>query len=512
MRKFWLFLLVLLSLSLCVTAQAATMTFNTFSATVELSDDYILLTPENLAQHPEWLERHSVTLEDVLADWQARGVLVQAWSTEEDVCVEISAIQDAFASQYYDINEVTDNERGTFRLGHTNDKTGYYREQGYDYSSATWDRSHMTKAGRFLALEYRRTWNGETYRGYARKSIRNGYSICVDYQVHGRAFKSADKKELNAIMATWAFTEIFPRPAAQVSKLIFTETPPMETSTGKFTVAGTGSAGVHITAVATRMTSPDPVRYEMDVPKSGKFSFDVALPTEGYWIITYTVENAGESVEEGILNPITYQKTLLSVNLDGDLPETMQLTSNNYTISGTTMKGTTVQCIVGENYRKQITTNNSGKFSFKLDTSSEGVYDIALVFEKKGYASRRFTCKATRVFTEEDRREAVRDSAVKPAYSTLNKKLKEYTGRYMVYTLYVEQVRETSDGWLVIAGMRITRSGGILDKVVVEANAKPSFQPGDKVKMYLQCTGPYNIESADSTDTLPCFDLMFVEQ
>ena len=138
----------------------------------------------------------------------------------------------------------------------------------------------MTNTGRFLQLKYTRTVNGETYRGYARKTIRNGYSIHVDYQVYGRALKNADKNALDDVMDTWEFLEIFPRPAASVSKLIFSARPPQETNTGKFTVSGTGTAGLHIIGVVMRMSGSDVEQFEVTIGKTGKFELNVTLPKD----------------------------------------------------------------------------------------------------------------------------------------------------------------------------------------------------------------------------------------
>ncbi len=507
MRKFFLLLLLLVSLCLCATAQADAFTFDDFSAVCEIpSDEYTIVTPENAADHADFLAAQGMTVDDAVSDWKARGVLLQAWTAAGDVCVEISAVQDEFANTYYDVNQVGEDERKTFRLGHTNDKTGYYREQGYDYTSAVWKNG--SKTGRFLQLEYSRTLNGATYRGYARKTIRNGYTIHVDYQVHGRGLKKADNNALNDIMSSWEFTEVFPRPATSVSKLLFTENPPLETSTGKFTVKGTGSTGLQIIGVVMRMSVADAYQFNTTIGKSGKFELDVKLPAEGYWMMTYTVVNGDTVVEEGAFDPITYQDDLLTVTLDGKLPTV--LTGDELTISGTTMKQTKVQCIVDGRYQKQITTNNSGKFSFDIDTEAEGVYTITLVFEKKGYATRRFRSEATRSLTEEDLRQNIRDEAVKPSYANLTKKIDGYRGRYMVYTLHVERVEKTSTGFLTFAGMNLSK-GVYKNMVVIRSSEEPGFTGGDKVKMYLQCLGTYDVVSDEGTKAYPYFDLQFTE-
>lgn len=509
MRKFFLLLMLLLSTCLCSAALADTFTFDDFSATCEIDGNkYTILTPDNLGSQEQYLAKRGWTAQALLEDWQSRGVLLQAWNAAGDACLEITAVQDDFAEQYYDVNQVTDDERKAYRLGHSSDKDGFYRAQGYDYESADWKNTKRT--GRFLQLKYSRTVNGETYRGFARKTIRNGWSIQLDYQVYGRSLKNADKNALDDVMDTWEFLEVFPRPATSVSKLIFSSRPPQETNTGKFTVAGSGAAGLRIVGVVMRMSASDAEQFEVTIGKSGKFEMDVKLPREGIWLMTYTVENGSTVVEEGVFDTITYQKDLLTVSLNSALPTI--LTGKELVISGVTMKQTMVQCIVDGRYQKSITTNNSGKFSFTIDTSEEGDYTITLVFEKKGYSSRRFRSEASRTYTEEDRRQMIRDEAVKPAYKTLNSKLSSYTGKYMVYTLYIERIEETSSGFITFAGMTRTKSGAYQNPVVVRSSEMPDYQAGDAVKMYLRCIGSYEIHAESNADEYPYFDLQWIEQ
>lgn len=510
MRKFFVTLLFLLCLLLPAAALADFFTFAEQGAACSIPNGkYTVITPDNVASQTEWLTKQNTTAEKVLADFASRGVLLQAWSVSGDVCLEISAVQDLYAGQYYDINQVTTDERKAYRVSHSTDKTGEWRALGYDYTSAEW--KDYKYARRFLQLEYTRTVNGTTYRGYARKTVRNGWHIHVDYQVYGRTLKNSDLNALEAVMTSWEFLEVTQKPAASATRVIFTSTPPQETNTGKFTVAGTGSSGLRVVCVAMRMSASDVQRFEAIIDSKGKFELSIQLPKEGLWTITYTVFNGEDVVEEGAFDAITYDDTLLIVRLNTTLPKTMELTGNSLTISGTTMKQTKVQCIVDGRYNKSITTNNSGTFSFTFDTKEEGVYNITLVFEKKGYNARRYRCEATREFTEEDRKQAIRDEVVKPSYTNLKSKIDSYRGRYMVYTLNIREVVETPTGYLTFAGMSKTKAGVYKEIVAIRTTEEPVWRAGTAVHMYLKCLGMYDVISSDSTDSYPYFDLQWVE-
>lgn len=512
MRKIILSLLFILCMLLPAAALADSFTFAEQGAACAIPDGkYTVLTPDNLESKAAWLEKNNKTAEDLRTDFAQRNVLLQAWSTSGDVCLEITAVQDHYAQQYYDINKVSTDDRKDYRIGHSSDKTGEWRDQGYDYTSAEWQTYKY--AGRFLKLEYTRTNGGASYRGIARKTVRNGWHFHVDYQVYGRKPTKTDTNALEAIMTSWEFLEVTTRPSdgtAKATKVIFTSTPPQETNTGKFTVAGTGSSGLKVIGVVMRMSSSEVHRFEADIDQKGKFTMAVQLPKEGLWTMTYTVFNGEEVVEEGAFDPITYNDTLLSVRLNTELPSTMTLTGNSLTISGTTLKNTKIQCIVDGRYQKTI-EKSSGTFSFTIDTSAEGIYNITLVFEKKGYDARRFRCEATRVFTDADRLQSIEDEAIKPSYTNLKKKIDSYKGRYMVYTLNIKEVIPTSTGYLTFAGMTKTKSGVYKEVVAIRTTEEPAWRAGTAVQMYLKCIGMYDVVGDDGTDSYPYFDLQFVK-
>lgn len=504
MRKLPL-LLLLVCLLCTVTALADNMTFNDIHATCTIPDDYIILTRSNLAVHPEWLSNHGTTAGEMIADWDDRGVLVQAWSAASDVCIEITAVQDDRALQFYDINEQNENTRKIYRQSHRSGE--YYGSAGYRYDSADWKRSNLY--GRFLAMKYSRTVDGETVHGHQRRTIRNGYTITIDYIVHGRGLKTADQTAIDNILKTWRFTEVLPKPAGVASKVVITAMPPEETNTNTFTVTGTGDPGLHLTGVLMRMSSSDHVMVETTIGKDGKIKLPVTLPSEGVWLMTCTVDNAGTVTEELVFNTTTYQKTLLMVNLDEPLPTV--LNDDKLVISGKTLPTTTVQCLVDGVFNKTIKTNNTGAFKFTIDTAQEGEYNITLVFQKKNLVSRRLTSKATRTLTEEDIRSHARAEAVKPNYATLVEKIKTYTGRVLHYNMYVTDILQSGDEWVVFMAMNTTKTG-YKNIVIVTSPDDPNMSIGGQYHVYGVCDGTYLVQDPDSGDKyFPSMKLLFID-
>lgn len=505
MRKALFVLLTVMLAALCLPAMAETMQFDTIHAVCEVSDDYIILTPDNLDSHPEWVANQGVTKQEMLSEWASRGVLMQAWTRDQSACLEITAVKDEMAEQYFDIDQQSTKVRSSYRTQHL--KGAQFKSEGYTYQEAEWKKTNQY--GRFLELKYKRETGGETVRGYARRTIRNGYTITLDYQVYGRSLKSADNSALNKVIGTWKFTSVLAKPADAVARVEITEFPPMETSTGKFSVEGTCDPGMHITAVLLRMSSTTPTLMDTTSSAKGKFSFDVKLPQEGVWMMSLTVANGDTVTEELVFDVITYQKDLLPINFSEDMPVDFnstalcQLPGGKLKISGTTLRNTKVQCLVGD-YSKQVTTNASGKFSFTVDLDVEGDYELVMVFQKKNYATRRLTAQVNRTFTEEDIRLNAKEEAVKPAYSTLTDKIRGYTGRTMVYNLHLISAEETEDGWRLKMAMRKLKSG-YRDVLYVLCPENPGFAADSEHRMYGVCKGLIEVDEKE----YPAFELLF---
>lgn len=503
------FTIMLLLLLFCRFSLAdTTLTFEAISATCSLNDAYIVLTPDNLSQHLEWITNAGTTVEALQEDFASRGVLCQAWDKAKEFCCEITAVQDDEATRYFDLDQQTKAIRNTYRSEHL--KGEKYKNEGYKIQSAEWKTSSLN--GKFLQLKYKRTVGEETYRGYARRTIRNGYTITIDLQVFGRALKNTDKTRLDKIMGGWSFTQINKLSGDNVEGIVtFEEAPPAETNTGKFTLSGTCLPGLHMIGAAIRMSSTESVLFETDSTPKGKFSMDVALPEEGVWLMTVTVENSTGILQEIPFDITTYQSTLLPVNFSSEIPDS--ISTDELVIEGKTIKGVSVQCIVSgaDTYNKQIRTNGNGTFRFKLDTSKEGEYDIVLVFQKKAMTIRRFTYKAVRAFTEEDVRRHTKATAVKPSYSTLKKKIAGYTGKVLTYNAYVTDIQQSGDEWIIFTALKSSKKKGYSNMIVLISPEQPEYETGSQHRFYGTCSGNYQVQSEESNEVYPCCDLLFWE-
>lgn len=507
MRKM-VFFLVLLTLGLLVAVPGLcqTLTLDAIYATVDIPGSYTLLTPQSMELSQDFLKSRGTTVDVMLQSFQAEGILLQAWSPDGSACLQISALKDVDAQDYFDIDQQSVATRGAYRKGHLSGEA--YQALGISYDSAEWKKT--SAYGRFLMLKYVQRIGGKVdHRGYARRTIRNGYTITLDYQVYGRDLATKDRKALDSVMETFKFTEVLPIPGDIMSRVKLTQAPPEQTNTATFKVAGVTASKAEVTGSLLGMSDTKPILVKDTANKAGEFSLSFTMPKEGTYSMGLTVSVNGEVTEEVTgLPPITYDKTMLPVNFDEEFPA--ELTSDKLVISGTSAQGVTVQCIVNsKNDTKKVGANK--EFSFSIDTKEEGAYSITLVFSKKGLTDQRFSFIATREWSETEKEEKVRAEAIKPAHTVLESKIKGYTGRIMGYSAYVTGYAKSSDGWVVYMAMRKT-GGKYRDMIVVTTKEEPTFAVDTQVKMYGTCTGMYEVQSESGSGEYPSFDLLFWDE
>ena len=198
------------------------------------------------------------------------------------------------------------------------------------------------------------------------------------------------------------------------------------------------------------------------------------------------------------------------VSTGGQIPNNlaMRLQSQHVPILGTSEPGASIQVFVNNEpiMTKRVTA--AGKFKVDLDTSTEGPYDLVLVFSKKGLADRRITHSFTRQWSEADILKDIKRQAIKPGYAALKKKIEAYEGRIMGYKCYLLNVTKAGDEY--IAQMALTKRGEAYSSVIlVTCDEEPTMAVGTQVWMYGTCVGMSLPSEGDETNaTYPCFELL----
>lgn len=511
MRKaVFLIIFVVLTMALTCAMADTEYSLSPCSGTVTLPESkYIILTPDNLDDHPDLLASLGKTKEEMISDWEDRGVILQAWFNNKklDACLEVLVRQDEDARIYYDlVNHSSDPGWKAFIASHKGSSA--YAEEGFSFKEIEKKQKNIECHNYLLHLKYKRTTGSRTYWGYAYKTVARGYTVVLDYQVYDRGLRTGDLNELNKIVNTLKFSD-GESPAPGSAFLQITEAPPSETSDNTFTVEGRTNPGAHLIGVLMRINSAEPVRFYADAnAKSGEFKMKVTLPEENVWLMTINVEIDDKIVAEEVFETTTYRKTLIPIRFTSGIPEV--LNSDETVISGVTGKGVTVQCIVTNGtstFDKQIKTNGTGKFTFKIPTALEADYHFTLVFSKKNYDTKRFTGNASRNLSDEDRRNAIRKEAIKPSYSNLCKNLNTYINKIMGYNLYIADVFQIGNEWYIKAAM-VKNNAGYKNIVFFITDDEPDVKVDSQMLMYGTCIGPYPAEDGSE---YPAFDLLYME-
>lgn len=533
MRKALLLILVLLLTVVCACAIAETeYPLDSISGRITFSKDlennFVVLTPGNLSEHPDLVSSTGKTAEEFLSDWAERGVVLQAWGKGKNkTVVELTIVQDQASSMYFDTESRTRAERAEYKKLIVQSKP-----QGYTLFDVTIKKHE--KSGNFVEFEYLYSAGGEQYRGIAGKIVRNGYSLTMDYQAYDRSLNTADRKLSRMILNAIAIDKVAAVPSSvsgqetpesrnasdipvgAANTLTVTVAPPKVSNDGAFTVEGTAYPGSELVISAMRLSSTVSHHFNAVAGDSGKFKVKVALPEEGSYTLTIAMYINDTPVEDLFLDVVKYSSTQLSYQLNADIPDV--LTMDKLIISGTTVKNVEIQCIVTVNNgnplqikpRDTVKTNGNGTFSFTVPTDQEGEYDFTLVFSKKGMNSERFTKHATRTFSTADQNARTAGKAEKVNYDKLIKKLDSYVGHTIVFDAYVTEAKQVGDQWMIVAAQKLNR-GQYSNHLVYIAEEDPGLAAGTKVKLYGVCTGPYSILSEEDTVSYPGFDYLFSE-
>ena len=522
-------ILVLLLVAICACAAAETeYPLNAVSGKISFDESrYIVLTPENLSDHPDLLTSISRTAEELRTDWTERNVLLQAWSKDQKTCVEVSLFQDDASAKYFDVEA----RSGAERRQYYNDILTAAREQGYVVTDP--NLKMHAKSGHYVMYQYLRSVDGQDYRGIARKTVRKGYTLFVDYKVFDRKPTRTDEDRsrhiINSVEIDTTVVSAAPVvngqeapvadaassgvPAGAANTLSVTVLPPAKTNDGVFTVEGTAYPGSEVIVVAMRWSgSSASDHYNTVANNAGKFKVKVTLPEEGNYQMSITMDINNVPVADAFLNSVLYSKSALPYTLDAEIPDI--ITSDELVISGTTFKNVDIQCIVMKDSAtlpiKPVRTNGSGKFRFKIPTKEEGQYDITLVFSKKNLSTERISKIATRSLTAADSRAHTASKAVKVNYNNLVKKLDSYVGQTIVFDAHITDVKQVGDEWMITAAQKLNRNV-YSNFLIYMAKEDPGLAAGVKVKLYGVCIGAYPIQSEEESTSYPGFDYLFFE-
>lgn len=435
-----------------------------------------VLTPANLEANAAFIQSQGGTAEAWQADFAARGILLQAYDTQNDRVLVVSALQDVDAQQLFDINAHTSAERAKYRTAHG--ASGAYSVLGYRYDSVSW--KNFPKVGRFLQLRYTYREGGEIVRrGYQRRTIRNGHTITVDMQVFGRQLTGKDNTALNKVFDTFTFSQILPVPPLPLT-LDETSTAPVETGKSSFTMRGKTKPEASLRAVLISFGSSASKVFEAKANKAGNYTLPIELPGEDVYVMTLTVQSPGFDDISRSYN-IHYQQGLLAAQISSAPP--MELQGDTFTLAGSTTESGVKAVLTVNGKQTSANVGRSGQFSFEVDTRAEGAYDIRLVLSKKGLQDRVFQYNAQKALSEQAREAQLLAAALQPGYAELMASPNTFDGKLLRFEGTLIDKQNLTDTWVLRLALNKT-DAGFSDLLVLTSERDPGLPVNTKVRVY----------------------------
>ena len=544
LRKFLFLILTVLLAAFCAAALADTgYSLSPAPFQITLKDDRTVVGADSLNAHPELLTAIGMSKEDVLADWEARGVVLQAWSPIKTkyTCLEICVLQDADASAYRDLMHSDD--RAAWKSYEDSFKNNEAMTAlGYTFQALE-KQQRSADGNRYLLLKYKRSFAGGDYRGYMARTVCAGYTLVFDLKVYNQLPTDTHANELYRVVRTVADSGAAGLPAVSgttgegepgtdetgngentgtqpesgSSLLQITQAPPRETNENTFTVEGVTAPGAQVIGVLMKSVGdPMPQRFETIAhAKNGTFKLKMTIPEneENVWLVTLNVyENAesGTIMAEKVFDTTLYKKTVIPFELDAPVPE--QIYADELEIKGTTMKAVDVQCIATDSsgntvFDRKSHPNGTGRFNFTISLKNEDVYEIAVSVTKRGYDTKRFLYTVSRFLTDEARAAQIRKQSVHVGYGALTSRMDQYVGKTMSFQVWITAIDQIGDEWRVSAAGSKT-GDHYSQPMIFMAEEEPPFAVEEKHALYGKCRGPYQIQSEEGIEAVPSFDLL----
>lgn len=504
-RSFVLFLITALLLGLLPAALAESYIFNNINAAVVLPEGVYqtVLTPENLAQNEEFIKGKGGSLATWQADFEAKGILLQAYDTVNDRVLLITALQDVDGQNLFDINEHPADVRTRYRLSHG--ASGSYNILGYRYDSVSW--KNFKGIGRFLQLRYEYRLNGAiAHRGYQRRTIRNGYTITVDMQVFNRQLTGKDNTALNKVFDTFTFTQILPMPVLPIS-LDETQTAPVETGSPTFTMKGKTKPEATLHAVLISFSNNATKVFDAKANRAGNYTLKITLPAEDVYVMTLTVQSEGLEDFSKSYN-IQYKEGLLPVRMISAPPgETM---ADSLLLSGVADESGVKAALTVNGVTTEDSLPRNGEFSFEIDTMAAGEYSIRLVLSKRDFEDRVFTYTVVKSVSEKAKEDAEKAAALRPGYQELIADPEAFDGKLVMLEGTLIEKQNATDTW-VLRFAEDKTDAGFENIFLLTSETEPVLTLNTRAAVYGVMSGmSVSTDEAGNEVTLPKLSLSYL--
>lgn len=494
--------LIFISLAMGASAAGAqTVVMDEGHVAFDYPDSWLVVSPQLCGVYAPLLADAGLDADDVAKELTDTRTLSRAYNADYTQYLAVLIREDELSQEIYEIDAMTDAQKTTLRR--RAESNSLWETTGLRAQDVEWQKENGEN---WLYIHYIVTRSGTTVgRGLRYVTVHNGLYVELDWRIESGRFSGRDLNAFRARLADIAITESVAEPVRDVK---LDAEIPTETSVGQVTISGTATAGATVIAETPDGNGAMLALDAETASSSGQFTLALELEKEGSYEITLTASKEGMN-DASLSGAIAYSAKTLPVS---GIAESQTVTSDKVTITGTTLAGVQLQLVTPFGVSKKK-SGNDGTFSFELTTDTAGDYNYTLILDKSGYNQRRVAFAITRVTTDEQEKDKIRQSAVKLSYKELQQDKAENRGKVMQLYGPVSEISSSGSIYYVRLQYNKNAKGKWYNDVVIICDADTGAKVGDMMTAVVTVDGVYDEQDASGNDVaVPRFNLLFVDK
>ena len=499
-RIFSFFMFILLAAGVSA-AGAQTLVMDEGHVAFDYPESWLVVSPQLCGVYAPLLEEAGLDADALAKELTDTGTLSRAYNADYTQYLAVLIREDELSQEIYEIDAMTDAQKSTLRR--RAEGNSLWETTGLRAQDVEWQKENGEN---WLYIHYTVTRSGATVgRGLRYITVHNGLYVELDWRIESGRFSGRDLNAFRARLADITMTERIAEPIRDVK---LEAEIPAETSAAQVEIVGTATAGATVIAETPDGSGAMLTLDAETASSSGQFTLALELEKEGNYDITVTASKEGMN-DASLTGAITYSAKTLPVS---GIVESQTVTSDKVTISGKTLADVQLQLVTPFGVSKKC-AGNDGTFSFELTTETAGDYKYTLILDRSGYNQRRVPFTITRVTTDEQEKDKIRQSAVKLSYKELQQDKEANRGKVMRLYGPVSEISSSGSIYYVRLQYNKDAKGKWYNDVVIIADADTGAKVGDMMTAVVTVDGVYNEQDASGKDVVvPRFTLLFVDK
>ena len=461
MKRILSFLIFILLAMGASAAGAQTVVMDEGHVAFDYPDSWLVVSPQLCGVYAPLLADAGLDADDVAKELTDTRTLSRAYNADYTQYLAVLIREDELSQEIYEIDAMTDAQKTTLRR--RAESNSLWETTGLRAQDVEWQKENGEN---WLYIHYIVTRSGTTVgRGLRYVTVHNGLYVELDWRIESGRFSGRDLNAFRARLADITITESVAEPVRDVK---LDAEIPTETSVGQVTISGTATAGATVIAETPDGNGAMLTLDAETASSSGQFTLALELEKEGSYEITLTASKEGMN--------------------DASLSGAIAYSAKTLPVSGIAESQT-------------VTTDTAGD------------YNYTLILDKSGYNQRRVAFAITRVTTDEQEKDKIRQSAVKLSYKELQQDKAENRGKVMRLYGPVSEISSSGSIYYVRLQDNKDAKGKWYNDVVIICDADTGAKVGDMMTAVVTVNGVYDEQDASGNDVaVPRFNLLFVDK